>query len=433
MSNYADHTLESSPAITDYVVGYRTAVNGGERRTLLSAVRTLYKGYYDTIYAGITHTHAQSEITSLVSDLALKSPLASPAFIGVPTAPTASFGTNSTQLATCAFVIANAGGGTTGSNSQDTAAGDGSTTVFTLSAAPANSKALVFVGTVIQRPTTDYSISGTTLTFTSAPANLATILVFFSAPAGGGGSGTVTTLSVTTANGVSGSVATATTTPAITITLGAITPTSVNGITLSGSSTPTLAVSGTSSISGVNTGDQTTVTGNAGSATVLQTARTINGVSFNGSANITVTADASTLSGSSLASGVTASSLTSVAANCTDGTFQLGWKIIPQNSKSAAYTTVLSDSGKHILHPSADTTARTFTIDSNANVAYLIGTAITFVNQHSAGVVTIAITSDTLRLAGAGTTGSRSLAADGVATAIKVTSTEWIISGTGLT
>lgn len=42
-----------------------------------------------------------------------------------------------------------------------------------------------------------------------------------------GGSGTVTSVSVTTANGVSGSVATATTTPAITLTLGAITPTSV--------------------------------------------------------------------------------------------------------------------------------------------------------------------------------------------------------------
>ena len=43
-----------------------------------------------------------------------------------------------------------------------------------------------------------------------------------------------------------------------------------------------------SNLSGTNTGDQTTITGNAGSATVLQTARTINGVSFNGSANITV-------------------------------------------------------------------------------------------------------------------------------------------------
>lgn len=43
-------------------------------------------------------------------------------------------------------------------------------------------------------------------------------------------------------------------------------------------------------LSGTNTGDQTTISGNAGSATVLQTARTINGTSFNGSANITVTA-----------------------------------------------------------------------------------------------------------------------------------------------
>jgi len=42
-----------------------------------------------------------------------------------------------------------------------------------------------------------------------------------------GTGGTVTSVSVTTANGVSGSVATATTTPAITITLGAITPSSV--------------------------------------------------------------------------------------------------------------------------------------------------------------------------------------------------------------
>lgn len=106
---------------------------------------------------------------------------------------------------------------------------------------------------------------------------------------------------------------------------------------------------------------------------------------------------------------------------------------IPPNSQSAAYTLVLSDAGKHILHPSADTTARTFTIPANSSVAYPIGTAITFVNQNGAGVLTIAITTDTMRLAGAGTTGSRTLAANGIATALKLTSTEWIISGTGLT
>ena len=55
-----------------------------------------------------------------------------------------------------------------------------------------------------------------------------------------------------------------------------------------------------------------TLSGNASTATKLATARAINGVNFDGSAAITVTADASTLSGSTLASGVTASSLTSV-------------------------------------------------------------------------------------------------------------------------
>ena len=106
---------------------------------------------------------------------------------------------------------------------------------------------------------------------------------------------------------------------------------------------------------------------------------------------------------------------------------------VPQNSQSAAYTLVLADAGLHILHPSADTTARTWTIPANASVAFPIGTAITFVNQNGAGVVTIAITTDTMRLAGAGTTGSRALAANGIATALKVTATEWLISGTGLT
>lgn len=107
--------------------------------------------------------------------------------------------------------------------------------------------------------------------------------------------------------------------------------------------------------------------------------------------------------------------------------------ILPQNSRSANYTTVLGDAGKHLLHPSADVTARTFTIDSNANVPYELGSAIEFVNQAGAGVLTIAINADTMRLAGAGTTGSRTLAANGVATALKLTATEWIISGVGLT
>lgn len=110
----------------------------------------------------------------------------------------------------------------------------------------------------------------------------------------------------------------------------------------------------------------------------------------------------------------------------------VGFRGIPQNSQSAAYTTVAADAGKHIHHPSTDANARTFTIDSNANVAYPIGTAITFTNRTSQ-VVTIAITSDTMYLAGTTTTGSRSLAENGIATALKVNTTTWIISGAGLT
>jgi hypothetical protein len=79
-----------------------------------------------------------------------------------------------------------------------------------------------------------------------------------------GGTGTVTSVSVTTANGVSGSVATATTTPAITLTLGAITPTSV-------------AASGTvtgSNLSNTNTGDQTSIVGISGTKAQFDTAVT---------------------------------------------------------------------------------------------------------------------------------------------------------------
>jgi len=120
-------------------------------------------------------------------------------------------------------------------------------------------------------------------------------------------------------------------------------------------------------------------------------------------------------------------------SNCTvDGTNAVGYLNIPINSQSAAYTLVLADAGKAILHPSTDANARTFTIPANGSVAYAIGTAITFINMTSQ-VVTIAITTDTMYLSSAGTTGSRSLAQYGSATAIKMTSTTWLISGSGLT
>lgn len=109
-----------------------------------------------------------------------------------------------------------------------------------------------------------------------------------------------------------------------------------------------------------------------------------------------------------------------------------GFRGIPQNAQTGNYTTVAADAGKHLYHASGAGAGDTYTIDSNANVAYEIGTAITFVNMDS-NAVSIAITTDTMYLASAGTTGTRTLAQYGVATAIKLTSTTWLISGTALT
>jgi hypothetical protein len=110
-----------------------------------------------------------------------------------------------------------------------------------------------------------------------------------------GSSGTVTSVSVVTANGISGTVATATTTPAITLTLGAITPTSVNSVVISGALTPTLAVTGTSSISGSNTGDQTNVSGTAANVTgVVAPANGGTGIANNAASTLTISGNYAT-------------------------------------------------------------------------------------------------------------------------------------------
>lgn len=112
------------------------------------------------------------------------------------------------------------------------------------------------------------------------------------------------------------------------------------------------------------------------------------------------------------------------------------WKFVgvaPGRDFSADTSLTLDDIGAVLIHPSADTTARVVTVPANASVAFPVRTVITITNLNGAGVVTIAITSDTMRLSGPGTTGSRTLADNGVATLIKVAATEWIIFGSELT
>lgn len=109
----------------------------------------------------------------------------------------------------------------------------------------------------------------------------------------------------------------------------------------------------------------------------------------------------------------------------------VGYMEVPQNSQSTAYTTILSDTGKHIIHPLADNNARTFTIANNSSVAYPVGTVLTFINM--ANTLTIAINNDTLYLSGNGATGSRTVNSYGIVSAIKVDTTTWLISGSNLT
>ena len=119
-------------------------------------------------------------------------------------------------------------------------------------------------------------------------------------------------------------------------------------------------------------------------------------------------------------------------SGCTvDGTDAVGFRNTPVNSQSADYTAVLADSGKTIFHPAADANDRTFTIPAESSVNYAVGTVVTFINL-SANDLTIAITTDTMYLAGDGATGSRTLAEYGVASAVKVASTTWVVSGNGL-
>ncbi len=320
------------------------------------------------------------------------------AVLGSSTATTQSAGDSSTKVATTAFVQ-----GAVGTVVQDTATGNGSTTVFTLSSAPVCNLAVVTVNGLVQTKTTDYSISGTTLTFVSAPANSSAIQVYYgSPPAGGGGSGTVTSIAMSV--------------PAFLSVAGSpITSSGTLAVTLSGTALP--AANGGTGLTALGTGV----------ATFLGTPS---------SANLASAVTDETGSGAlvfatspTLVTPVLGTPTSGTLTNCTaDGTNLIGYRGAPQLSKSADYTFVLGDAGFSLLHPVGDNNARAFTIPANGSVAFPIGTILEFINMAAASC-TIPITTDTLTLLPAGTTGTRTLAQYGRASAEKITSTSWVISG----
>lgn len=181
----------------------------------------------------------------------------------------------------------------------------------------------------------------------------------------------------------------------------------INGLTLTGTVTTSgsLTLGGTLSISdGDWSGTDLAVANGGTGASDAADARSNLGAAASG-ANTDITA---------LDQDVTITATGTIAAN------SLGYRGLPQSTNT---TLALADAGKHIY------TSSNVTIPANSGTAFPVGTAIVVVNS-GGSTLTISITSDTLRQAGTANTGTRTLAAYGMATLVKVASTTWIVSGT---
>jgi hypothetical protein len=186
------------------------------------------------------------------------------------------------------------------------------------------------------------------------------------------------------------------------------------GLTVSGSpitTSGTITLGGTLAVANGGTGATTlsgVVIGNGTSAFTTKT---------NPTGAFVGTTDSQTLTNKTLEASNSVNDTGTIAAT------SVGFRGIPQNSQTSGYTLALTDAGKHI-----SITTGGITIPANSSVAFPVGTTIVIYNN-GASAQNIAITTDTLRLAGTATTGTRSLAQRGVATCIKVASTEWVVTG----
>jgi len=120
-----------------------------------------------------------------------------------------------------------------------------------------------------------------------------------------------------------------------------------------------------------------------------------------------------------------------IGGNVSIGTGSLsnsvGYIGLPQNSQSSLYTLTLADQGAQIY---ISATANV-TIPANSVIPFPIGTTINIITSPTS-TSNVLINSDTLYLAGIGSTGTRTLSTYAMATLVKVTSTSWYIGGTGV-
>lgn len=191
----------------------------------------------------------------------------------------------------------------------------------------------------------------------------------------------------------------------------------------------TAATSTNSTALTIKTGNATGATSSSGLISIdTGTGTTAAGVINIGTTNApTVNIGKTTGSANTLAGSVVAYPANGTTTTATSSAGYMGSPQIL--NPTSPYTLLASDSGKHIYF--TGTAANTVTIPANSVTALPIGTTFVIINE-STSAVTISINTDTLVLAGTGTTGSRTLSTYGVATAIKVTATRWMISGNGL-
>jgi hypothetical protein len=152
-----------------------------------------------------------------------------------------------------------------------------------------------------------------------------------------------------------------------------------NSTTTLGSTTLTLGAT-TSSLAGLNTvtatnfvgaltGDVTgNVTGNASTATKLAATKNINGVAFDGSANITIASDANTLTGTTLANNVLNSSLTSIGT-ITSGTWS-GTEIAIAKGGTGATTAAAARTNLGLATLATKSIIEDADVDANAAIAF---------------------------------------------------------------